>query len=151
MAKLFITLCTRNGRPYFGSIINGQTDLSLIGRIVEFEARKLSKKEQEVRLEEWIILPNHVHLLLSGCNGGMRKEIKRFKYAVKNWTKLCGFDFHWRLRIFHYPIQDEPELKQPKWYFRKNPLAWESNLLNQENQLNLSQELKSTMVNHKII
>lgn len=133
----FLTICTRRCNPYFGVITNGHTDLSLIGKIVEYELRKMVKNNHGLPIEDWIIMPNHIHLLIKPCKGEMRKKIRRFKSSVKSWTSLCGYDFHWQLFFHSYAIRDEAELKRIKWYIRNNPVVWKSDTLNQENPLNL--------------
>ncbi len=133
----FITICTRRRFSYFGSIVNGHVELSLIGKIVKFELAKMARKRDELMLEDWIIMPNHVHLLLGPYPDELKKAIYRFKSSVKSWTNLCGFDFYWQIRFYEHQIKDEPELQRIKWYIRKNPVVWKSDTLNQENELNL--------------
>jgi len=60
----FVTICTKFRVPYFGSITNGHIELSPIGKIVEFELDKTTKIRNNVVLDEWAIMPNHVHVII---------------------------------------------------------------------------------------
>jgi len=133
----FITICTRNRMPYFGSIINGHVDLTVVGKIAEFEFRKMVNNDQGAFLEDWVIMPNHVHALFGPFSGDHTVAIRRFKTGVKSWTNLCGFDFQWQIRFHGYFVRDELELRRIRWYIRKNPVVWKSDTLNRENPLNL--------------
>jgi len=134
----FITLCTRRHMPCFGSVTNGQMDLSLIGKIVEFECEKMAKNVQVVSGGEWIVMPNHVHALFETSSSEIPVMVRRFKFSVKNWTNLCGLDFHWQTRYQIHRLKNEQELVWLRWYIRKNPMIWKTDSLYRENQLTLS-------------
>lgn len=46
---------------YFGEINNGEMELSEIGGIVADEWCKTEKIRPNIELDEWIIMPNHLH------------------------------------------------------------------------------------------
>jgi REP element-mobilizing transposase RayT len=57
----FITICTHLKRPYFGKIIKGKLHLSSIGNIVAEEWEKTGSLRKNVDLDEYIVMPNHLH------------------------------------------------------------------------------------------
>ena len=57
----FITICTHNREFLFGEIIDGQMHLNEIGKIVESEWLKTSDIRDEVELDAFVVMPNHVH------------------------------------------------------------------------------------------
>ncbi|MBC8029905.1 MAG: transposase [Pyrinomonadaceae bacterium] len=57
----FVTICTHNKQPTLGKIINYKCRLSDIGRIVETCWREIPEHFPNVYLDEWVIMPNHVH------------------------------------------------------------------------------------------
>jgi len=59
----FITVCTKNREHYFGEINNGEMQLSEIGIICEQELEIMLDKRPSVDMHEYVIMPNHVHLL----------------------------------------------------------------------------------------
>jgi len=60
----FITICTKFRIPYFGSIIDGRMDLSPVGRIAVFELSKTMKIRDDVVVDPWVIMPNHIHAII---------------------------------------------------------------------------------------
>lgn len=57
----FITICTKERECIFGEIKNGIIGLSDIGIIVQNEWLNTSKLRQNIILDEFIIMPNHIH------------------------------------------------------------------------------------------
>jgi putative transposase len=59
--KYFITICTRGMIPYFGLISCGKMDLSESGQIAYETWLDLPKHFPNVTLDEFIVMPNHIH------------------------------------------------------------------------------------------
>lgn len=57
----FVTCNTHANRPLFGTIVNGRMVLNETGRIAEEEWRKSAQIRAEIVLDEFVIMPNHVH------------------------------------------------------------------------------------------
>ncbi len=57
----FITICTREFIPYFGEIKKGQIVLSNIGQMVKLFWQEIPKHFPNVELDEYVIMPNHLH------------------------------------------------------------------------------------------
>jgi putative transposase len=72
----FVTICTYQRECLFGEIIAGKMELSEVGRVVAEEWQMSSQIRQEIELDVWVIMPNHIHgiVLISnvdvGANGG---------------------------------------------------------------------------------
>ena len=62
----FVTICTKDRIPYFGSVINGKVELSEIGKIALEELQKTPeiRKDMNVTLGEFVIMPNHIHCII---------------------------------------------------------------------------------------
>ena len=61
----FITICTYRHNNFFGKIINQQMELSKIGLIVNQCLIDIPKHFSNITLDEYTVMPNHVHLLLN--------------------------------------------------------------------------------------
>jgi len=59
----FITLCTYHHHNFFGRIINSKMELSKVGLIVNQCLINISKHFPNITLDEYIVMPNHVHIL----------------------------------------------------------------------------------------
>ncbi len=90
----FITICTKNQEYYFGDIINDKMYLSEIGKIVRALWLEIPVKFKNVILDEWIIMPNHIHSIILKMNEPCKDYINnlnlinqiptRFKSGIKN-------------------------------------------------------------------
>lgn len=72
----FITICTNNRECFLGEICQNKMHLTEFGKIVENEISKIPGYHKLAKLDEWVIMPNHIHLLIeltgeiSDNNGG---------------------------------------------------------------------------------
>ena len=57
----FITICTHNRELLFGDIRNGKMELNEFGRIARDEWTKTGDIRPNIKLDEFVIMPNHVH------------------------------------------------------------------------------------------
>ena len=57
----YVTVCTKDMECLFGEIIDGKMHLSIRGAIVGDEWLKTPRIRSYVELDEWRIMPNHVH------------------------------------------------------------------------------------------
>ena len=62
--KYFITICTENRKCILGRVVNGMVILSEFGKIVENEILRIPEYHKRVLLDEWVVMPNHVHLII---------------------------------------------------------------------------------------
>lgn len=60
----FVTICTKQRKPFFGEIANGKMILSGIGEIVRQEWIKTFQIRKNLILDEWVIMPNHFHAII---------------------------------------------------------------------------------------
>jgi putative transposase len=63
-AIYFVTFCTYKHNKHFGVIQNNKIILSEIGKIVEEEVLKTFEVRKYLKLHDYVIMPNHVHILL---------------------------------------------------------------------------------------
>ncbi|MFI5252015.1 MAG: transposase [Bacteroidota bacterium] len=57
----FITICTHHKNDFFGTIENSEMRYSPIGKIAGKFWNNISKYNNEIELDEFIVMPNHVH------------------------------------------------------------------------------------------
>jgi len=60
----FITICTNNRMCLFGEINHNAMALNDGGKMVEIELLTLSQRFGNIKLHEYIIMPNHCHVIL---------------------------------------------------------------------------------------
>ena len=60
----FITICCKNRNCFFGIIDEGKMMLNELGENVEKSIKMIDKKHDFILLDEYIVMPNHVHFIL---------------------------------------------------------------------------------------
>ncbi len=81
----FITICSKNKRCTFGTIVGGgvpdapRTRLSPTGKIVARQLGNMIAFYPHVRIEKYVVMPNHIHLLIAiqqGPSGASRTHLR---------------------------------------------------------------------------
>lgn len=143
----FLTICVRDNRPLFGTIVNGRMALNDAGRVVAQCWRDIPNHFPHATLDEWCIMPDHVHGILH-LNGGARTGtacrsltpafgrpiagalgtiIGAFKSAATRGIRAIprtGMACHaptWQRGYYDIIIRDERALRNIRRYIRDNP------------------------------
>src|SRR5689334_21892256 len=61
----FVTLCVKNRACVLGEIQNGKMTLSEYGKLAAEEWQQTQIIRSSVKLDQWIVMPNHLHGILS--------------------------------------------------------------------------------------
>ena len=80
----FITVCTKDHQMFFGDITKlgavycpiYEMKLSPIGKIVEKYWSDIPKHFSNIKLDKFIVMPNHLHGIIEICNNDMIDSIK---------------------------------------------------------------------------
>ena len=106
-------------------------ELSEIGKIVDEEIKKIASHYEGVRVDEYVIMPNHIHaIIIVDCSRGTRDGRARpllgnivggLKSGV---SRLCGFAF-WQRSFHDRVIRNETEYIRIVEYIENNPLFWQ--------------------------
>jgi len=140
----FVTICTKDRKCFWGKVIDGKIQLSRLGQIVAEEWTKTAEIHNNVDLDIWGIMPNHIHGILIIKNNNVVETTHRvvsttlkpnslgsiigqFKsITTKRIRKLGYTDFGWQ-SIFHdHIIRNDISLHNIRQYIFKNPLKWQS-------------------------
>jgi REP element-mobilizing transposase RayT len=57
----FITICSHQRECLFGEVVDGTMQLNELGKIVAEEWERSPNLRQEIKLDAWIVMPNHFH------------------------------------------------------------------------------------------
>ena len=57
----FVTICTQNHHELFGEIVKGKMALNEYGEITEHTWFDLPNHNPKIKLDEFILMPNHIH------------------------------------------------------------------------------------------
>jgi putative transposase len=101
----FITICTQDRVELFGDVIGGQMRLSPVGTMVEKAWKNIPQYAPRIGLDEFIVMPNHVHGIVTiGLDGWDRSEFHRGRTRrsapTMTWDiGMVGAGFHPRPRL----------------------------------------------------
>lgn len=156
----FITVCCDDKQPYLGSISNNKVELSEIGRIASQFWSGIPGHYPHVKLDEFVIMPNHIHGLLvldhfyAGSRGytdflSGKTQIKKsnqfskplknsisviinqYKSSVKRWCNQNSLNyFKWQPRFFDQVLRNEKSIEIIREYIYNNPYNWITDELN---------------------
>ena len=124
--------------------------LNKFGVIVKDEWLKTTQLRKNVKLDEYIIMPNHFHsvIILEDINnqkdtarrvptqesfgkpisGSVPSIIRSFKSAVTRLINLLSYPHKiivWQNNYYEHTIRSEDELNTIREYIQNNPLRWE--------------------------
>ena len=136
----YITILTKNRTHYFGKVVNDSVILSKAGQVTEEELIKTGTIRDNVQIDEFIIMPNHIHFILvinkknkpvatSGKtiqSNSLGSIIGQYKSAASKRLHLMNYvDFGWHPRFYEHIVRNEKSLSNIRKYIRLNPLKWE--------------------------
>jgi putative transposase len=64
----FVTICTKHRHCFFGEVVDQQMQLSTIGLIVADGWQKIAKIRPYIKLDAWVVMPNHLHGIIMIAN-----------------------------------------------------------------------------------
>ena len=128
----FVTVVVLNRECSLGAVDSGMVALSDFGQIAADSWRWLGANYSYVELDEFAIMPNHLHALLTVRDEKVKrmplgKLIGAFKTLstrdINLLRDLPGKKF-WQDEFYEHIIRDDNDLKQTREYIRFNPLNW---------------------------
>ncbi len=124
----FITICVNDRKPILSSITVGANcvRLSKVGIVIKNEIDKMNTVYENVFVDNYVIMPNHIHLIIRIESGRTQfaptigRIIKQFKGSI---TKQIGKSI-WQKSFYDHIIRDDYDY-QTKWqYIDENPGKW---------------------------
>lgn len=60
----FVTINVKGRKELLGKVVDGEVELSSVGKIVEYELLRTERRLAEVKLDTYEIMPDHLHIIL---------------------------------------------------------------------------------------
>ena len=86
----FITICTQNRAHLFGDIENGEMILNPFGKIAAEEWVNTEKVRDQVRIHDFVIMPDHIHGIIEILYTGESKFAPTEKNQFKSPSQTIG-------------------------------------------------------------
>lgn len=154
----FVTVCTQDRRCLFGQIVDGRMEWNAAGRAADQCWRDIPTHFPQVALDEFIVMPNHVHGILirtdpsaanrvgannhsplqdrteprpRGTSQTIGSIIRGFKIGVTKWMREnTGVGDVWQRNYYESIIRNDESLNRIRQYIMDNPASW---MLDREN------------------
>jgi REP element-mobilizing transposase RayT len=146
----FVTICTHDGEPLFGEVIDGIMHLNRFGRIAQVCWSNLPRHYPYVVLDEFVVMPTYAHMVIvlagdpiqavpateSAPSGdqlpapmchGLPEVVRAFKtFSAKRINALRRTPGApvWQRNYYEHIIRNDRALKAIRKYIRDNPLRW---------------------------
>src|SRR3990172_2952188 len=151
----YVTICTKDRESVFGNVADGKMALTGIGNFARRYWLEIPEHFQNVELNEFIIMPNHIHGIIIIENQHCRDAIHGVSTTdsggitrahnpmlsenslskIIRWYKgRCTFEinkiqntihFAWQSRFYDHIIRNEKSLQKIREYIHYNPLKWD--------------------------
>ena len=162
-----VTICVRDGIERLWKIENDRMALNEFGKIAEKQWLELPEHFENVGLDVFVIMPNHVHgiIVIDGVGNrlacsqkenskwrnrracSLQKERQHQKLPVIIGSYKAGatrtinclrndFNFQWQKSFYDHIIRNEKSLRGIKGYITHNPLKWDLDIENKNNERN---------------
>ena len=130
----FITFCTENRAPLLSRITVGkaalrlpQVELTEYGRITEKYIQNISVAYPHISVENYVIMPNHVHLLLlvgDGGQGAARPTVSAVVRSIKALVRKETGKSLFQNSFYDHILCDEQDFLIHWDYIETNPGKW---------------------------
>ena len=149
----FVTVCTRKQGCFLGEIKDGLMRLSEIGNIIAEEWQKITEVRENVLLDQWVVMPNHVHGIIQinhsvgatrrvaptpigPVSGSIGAIIGQFKSITTKRIKKIDDTINsiWQRNYYEHVIRDDFDLNRIREYINNNPVQWLHDENNRERQ-----------------
>jgi putative transposase len=148
----FITICVDKHNNFLGRIDHGEMVFNRYGRIVADQWKWLQNHFRYVRLDEWVVMPNHLHGIVIIDNNefsdivgngrdrplprtkSLSELIGAFKTTSSKRIHQAGLtEFAWQKSFYDHIIRNEKSLNRIREYIISNPVSWEIEKVHHEN------------------
>jgi REP element-mobilizing transposase RayT len=104
----FVTVCTRRRELLFGEVIEGQMHRNALGDIVHAEWYATERFRPEVRLDAFVVMPNHLHGILEIIDVGARRRLAPHAHARADNAEMRATH---RVALTAYRQMDESQIR----------------------------------------
>jgi REP element-mobilizing transposase RayT len=143
----FVTICVHDGQMLFGQIVDDVVQLSPLGAIAQRCLPLVFGHHVHIRLDVFVVMPNHVHILLwivqpgvqppapgpqrafaAPVAGSLSTLVGAYKAEVSRQAKRAGLAPAgplWQRNFWDRIVRDDHELHNVRNYIQTNPQRWD--------------------------
>ena len=138
---VFLTICTKDKKCILSNIVeteipkNPKIELTKYGLVADKYLRQLNEFYQNISIESYVIMPNHIHILLwvknvsSGPSGTPVPTIQNSipSRFVSTFKRFCNKEYGeniWQYRSYDHIIRNGQDYDEHLRYIYENPVNW---------------------------
>jgi putative transposase len=150
----FVTICTHERACLFGTVADGEMVLNTCGCLVEEDWNNLPVWRENVELDAFVVMPNHLHGIVVIQNdrtngvgtinraptgkfgtmaaGSLSSIVAAYKAGVtRRVNQLRGTPSApvWQRNYYEHIVRDEADLGRIRSYIEANPSRWREDSL----------------------
>ena len=142
----FITVCTQGRRCMLSRIVGTgvldgpSIELTKYGTIAEKFIRQLNDFYSNICIDRYVIMPNHIHFLLSireGAHGPSGTPVPTLQNStvsrfISTFKRFCNKEYGqniWQYRSHDHIIRNEQDYDLHAKYIHENPIRWQQDEL----------------------
>ena len=135
---------------WFGDVVDGSMVLNDCGGIVKQQLLWLPQQYPYIQLDEWVVMPNHVHAILmikypvivgTGLDLSLHTDLSLHKTNVLSLSNIIGTlkttsskrihlekidrEFSWQRSYYDHIIRTPQALQNIRRYILNNPKQWD--------------------------
>ncbi len=149
----FVTIVAHRRLPIFGEFTGGDMHLNTFGEIARAEWMKTGDIRPEIGLDEFVVMPNHFHAIVTivECDGGSVGARRRRAPTIEQFSKPIAGSIPtiirayksavttrinqfrgtpgtpvWQRNYYEHIIRNDMDLARIREYIRNNPAAWKT-------------------------
>ena len=146
----FVTVCTEKRLPLLSRITVGadvldgpqkadvldgpHTELLEYGKIAEKYIRQLNDFYEDITVDQYVIMPDHIHLLIVIHSGPSRtsaptetRQHARISQIVSTFKRFCNKEYGyniWQRSFYDHVIRNREDYEEIAKYIYENPMRW---------------------------
>ena len=136
----FITACTENRRQILSRIVGVDVlgdpktvDLLPYGIVADKYIKRLSEFYQKLTVDQYVIMPNHIHLILFVRDDGSpgtstpTRQTSLVSHFVSTFKRYCNKEYGeniWQRGFYDHIIRNREDYDGIKKYIYENPARW---------------------------
>ncbi len=136
----FITLCTEDRRQILSHIVGvdvlgdpKNTELLPYGIVADKYIKQMSEFYENIIVEQYVVMPNHIHILLFVCDDGSprtstpTKQTSAVSHFVSTFKRFCNKEYGrniWQRGFYDHIIRGREDYEEITKYIYENPIRW---------------------------
>ena len=134
----FVTICTENRRCLLSKIVGrglapAEIKYSEYGKIAENQLLLLEERYPSVRIDQYVIMPNHIHILVNiveeAAGASPRPTLMNIICTYKSLTtrickKIRPIEKIFQTSFYEHIVRNRNDYEEIKKYIYENPEKW---------------------------